>query len=90
MSILQNENEWIPVTKQLPNPEKEKIGKQKREEVIVTLKNGVVKEMMFEFETGEFWEPCDPNHLEHRKENNNESDFEVIAWQPLPEPYILK
>lgn len=75
---------WIDVNKALPTKKRKT---QKREIVLVTLKNGVVKEMEFEFKNQEFWEEGDRNHLEHWKEDNNGEEFNVIAWMYLPEPY---
>lgn len=81
-------NGWIPVSERLPEPKTRSFGnKQKRTNVLVTLRNGVVKEMTYEFVTKEFWEAGDENHIEHRKEDYNGNDIEVIAWQPLPLPY---
>ena len=75
---------WIDVNEALPVKKRKT---QKREIVLVTLKNGVVKEMEFEFKNQEFWEEGDRNHLEHWKEDNNDEEFNVIAWMYLPEPY---
>ena len=86
-------SEWIPVEERLPERKEKKKqfgNKQKRTNVLVTLRNGIVKEMMYEFETKEFWEPGDENPIEHWKEDVMDSDFEVIAWQPLPAPYKEK
>lgn len=81
-------NGWIPVSDHIPVPAKKSFGnKQKRTNVLVTLRNGLVKEMTFEFETNEFWEAGDNNHIEHWKEDVIDTDVEVIAWQPLPLPY---
>lgn len=75
---------WIDVNEALPAKKRKT---QKREIVLVTLKNGVVKEMEFEFKNQEFWEEGDRNHLDHWKEDNNDEEFNVIAWMYLPEPY---
>lgn len=75
---------WIDVNEALPAKKRKT---QKREIVLVTLKNGVVKEMEFEFKNQEFWEEGDRNHLDHWKEDNNCEEFNVIAWMYLPEPY---
>lgn len=75
---------WIDVNEELP---KKKRKTQLRESVLVTLRNGVVKEMEYEFKTKEFWETGDINHLEHWQEDNNDDGFNVIAWMYLPEPY---
>ena len=84
-------NGWIPVSDHIPVPVKKSFGnKQKRTDVLVTLRNGLVKEMTFEFETNEFFEVGDDNHIEHWKEDAIDTDTEVIAWQPLPEPYQPK
>ena len=64
--------------------------KQKRTNVLVTLRNGVVKEMTYEFATKEFWEAGDENYIEHWKEDYNGNDIKVIAWMSLPEPYQPK
>ena len=81
-------NGWIPVSDHIPVPAKKLFGnKQKRTNVLVTLRNGLVKEMTFEFETNEFWEVGDDNHIEHWKEDAIDTDVEVIAWQPLPLPF---
>ena len=88
-----NKDGWIPVEERLPERKEKKKqfgNKQKRTNVLVTLRNGIVKEMMYEFETKEFWEPGDENPIEHWKEDVMDSDFEVIAWQPLPKPYREK
>lgn len=84
-------NGWIPCSERLPEAKEKRFGnKQKRTEVLVTLRNGLVKEMTFEFATKEFWEAGDENWIEHWKEDANDSGCEVIAWQPLPEPYTYK
>ena len=84
----QKYNGWIPCSERLPEAKEKRFGnKQKRTEVLVTLRNGLVKEMTFEFATKEFWEAGDENQIEHWKEDANDSGCEVIAWQPLPEPY---
>lgn len=84
-------NGWIPVSDHIPVPAKKSFGnKQKRTNVLVTLRNGLVKEMTFEFETNEFWEVGDDNHIEHWKEDAIDTDTEVVAWQPLPQPYQPK
>ena len=81
-------NGWIPCSERLPELKTKSFGnKQKRTNVLVTLRNGVVKEMTYEFATKEFWEAGDENHIEHWKEDYNGNDIEVIAWMPLPEPY---
>lgn len=82
---------WISVSDHIPVPAKKSFGnKQKRTNVLVTLRNGLVKEMTFEFETNEFWEVGDDNHIEHWKEDAIDKDAEVVAWQPLPQPYQSK
>ncbi len=78
---------WIDVNKALPARKRKT---QKRESVLVTLENGVVEEMEFEFKNQEFWEAGDGNHLEHWQEDNNDDGFDVIAWMYLPEPYKRK
>ena len=78
---------WMPCNERLPEPEPIRFGKQKRDIVLVTLRNGLVKEMTFEFATKEFWEAGDENHIEHWQQDGNDSGCEVIAWRPLPEPY---
>ena len=84
----QYNNGWIPVSDHIHMPAKKSFGnKQKRTNVLVTLRNGLVKEMTFEFETNEFWEAGDDNHIEHWKEDVIDTDVEVIAWQPLPKPF---
>lgn len=84
----EHNNGWIPCSERLPEAKEKRFGnKQKRTEVLVTLRNGLVKEMTFEFATKEFWEAGDENQIEHWKEDANDSGCEVIAWQPLPEPY---
>ena len=84
-------NVWIPCSERLPSPKTKSFGNNsKRENVLVTLKNGVVKEMTYEFATKEFWEAGDENYIEHWKEDYNGNDIEVIAWMPLPEPYQPK
>lgn len=80
--------EWIPCNVRLPKPEERKF-KQKRTEVLACQKNGIVKEMMFEFETNDFWEPGDDNPILHVDEVDEEG-CKIIAWQPLPEPYKEK
>ncbi len=80
--------EWIPCSRQLPEPEKGRYGnRQKRTVVLACQKNGVVKEMMFEFATNDFWEMGDDNPVSHWKDNYCEEDYEIVAWQPMPEPY---
>lgn len=86
--IEKNNNGWIPCSERLP----ERIGNtfgngNKRQNVLVTLKNGIVKEMLYEFCTKEFWEAGDENPIAHWKEDATDTDLDVIAWQPLPEPY---
>ena len=84
-------NGWISCSVRLPEPKTKSFGnKQKRTNVLVTLRNGVVKEMTYEFATKEFWEAGDENYIEHWKEDYNGNDVEVIAWMPLPEPYQPK
>lgn len=81
-------NGWIPCEERLPKPREKVYGnKQQRVEVLVTLKNSVVKEMLFEFQSGEFWETGDENPISHWQQDVNGPEYEVIAWQPLPEPY---
>ena len=59
-------NGWIACSDRLPERKKQSFGnKQKRTNVLVTLRNGVVKEMTYEFATKEFWEAGDENHIEH-------------------------
>ena len=82
---------WIACSVRLPEPKTKSFGnKQKRTNVLVTLRNGVVKEMTYEFATKEFWEAGDENYIEHWKEDYNGNDIEVIAWMPLPELYQPK
>lgn len=82
------ENGWIPCSEALPAPRKKKFGnKQKRENVLVTLRNGIVKEMTFEFETKEFWEHGDENHLVHWQQDTTDSECDVVAWKRMPKPY---
>lgn len=86
----QYNNGWIPVSDHIPMPAKKSFGnKRKRTNVLVTLRNGLVKEMTFEFEKNEFWEAGDDNHIKHWKEDAIDTDVEVIAWQPLPQPYQM-
>lgn len=81
-------NGWIPVSEKLPEPRSKSYGdKQQRVEVIACQRNGIVKEMLFEFSTQEFWETGDTNPISHWQEDNNGYDTDVIAWQPLPEPW---
>ena len=83
-------NGWIACSDRLPVAKEKRFGnKQKRTDVLVTLRNGVVKEMTYEFATKKFWEAGDENPIEHWKEDYNGNDIEVIAWQALPEPYEL-
>ena len=83
-------NGWIACSDRLPVAKEKRFGnKQKRTDVLVTLRNGVVKEMTYEFATKKFWEAGDENPIEHWKEDYNGNDIEVIAWQSLPEPYEL-
>ena len=83
-------NGWIACSERLPEEKRTTFGKRKRENVLVTLRNGVVKEITYEFATKEFWEVGDENHIEHRKDDYIGNDVEIIAWQPLPEPYKQK
>lgn len=81
-------NGWIACSDRLPVAKEKRFGnKQKRTDVLVTLRNDVVKEMTYEFATKKFWEAGDENPIEHWKEDYNGNDIEVIAWQSLPEPY---
>ena len=83
-------NGWIACSDRLPVAKEKRFGnKQKRIDVLVTLRNGVVKEMTYEFATKKFWEAGDENPIEHWKEDYNGNDIKVIAWQSLPEPYKL-
>lgn len=83
-------NGWIACSDRLPVAKEKRFGnKQKRTDVLVALRNGVVKEMTYEFATKKFWEAGDENPIEHWKEDYNGNDIEVIAWQSLPEPYEL-
>ena len=84
-------NGWISCSERLPELKTKSFGnKQKRTNVLVTLRNGVVKEMTYEFATKEFWEAGDENYIEHWKEDYNGNDIEVIAWMPLRELYQPK
>ena len=79
---------WIPCKKAFPSQSAKAYGnKQKRVNVLVTLRNGVVKEMTYEFESKEFWEAGDDNPIAHWKEDSNDSGCDVVAWMKLPEPY---
>ena len=82
---------WIPCKKAFPSQSAKAYGdKQKRANVLVTLRNGVVKEMTYEFESQEFWEAGDDNPIAHWKEDSNDSGCDVVAWMKLPEPYKEK
>lgn len=84
-------NGWIACSDRLPVAKEKRFGnKQKRTDVLVTLRNGVVKEMTYEFATKEFWEAGDENPIENWKKDYNGNDIEIMAWQPLPEPYKSK
>lgn len=84
-------NGWIPVSDRLPEPRSKSFGdKQQRVDVLACQRNGMVKEMLFEFSTQEFWEAGDTNPISHWQEDDNGYGAEVIAWQPLPEPYRPK
>ena len=73
-------NGWIACSDRLPVAKEKRFGnKQKRTDVLVTLRNGVVKEMTYEFATKKFWEAGDENPIEHWKEDYNGNDIEVIA-----------
>ena len=68
---ISSEQQWIPVSKKLPN---------KNDYVIVTTKSGVVIEAQFEiWNSGikEWWIDND---------NSFEFD-DVVAWMPMPQPY---
>lgn len=73
--------EWIPCSERLPE---KKNRYQKREEVLVTYQSGIVGIAQYEFESMDFWEPGDENHLTHWQQDENDK---VIAWQPLPIEY---
>lgn len=84
----QKDNGWISCSERLPEAKSKRFGsKQQRTSVLATLKNGTVKEMLFEFSTQEFWEAGDDNPISHWQEDCTDDDTGVIAWQPLPEPY---
>lgn len=86
---LEKKQRWIPITERLPISEKKAFGSStKRVSVIACQRNGVVQEMEFEFETNDFWEAGDTNHIEHWEEDSQDSGCEIIAWMPLPEPYM--
>lgn len=62
---MRKDNGWILCSERLPEKKEKRFGnKQKRTEVLVTLRNGLVKEMTFEFATKEFWEAGDENQIE--------------------------
>lgn len=66
-----NVSRWIPVTERLPEP---KAPSQKREWFITSNQYGGVTQTCYEFEDGVFCKGWQTN-------------FEILAWQPLPEPY---
>lgn len=76
-------NGWILCSDRLPEKQNKH---QKRRELLVTTNTGIVGVMQFEFKSNDFWEAGDENHLTHWQEDSE--DFAVIAWMPLPEPYI--
>lgn len=79
---------WILCPERLPEPRNKVFGsQQQRVEVIACQRNGVVKEMLFEFATKEFWEAGDTNSISHWKEDVNDPEYEIVAWQPLPDSY---
>lgn len=81
--------EWIDVNDKLPE---KKSKDQKRETVIVCLRNGVVREEDFIFNTQEFVIVDDPGPLFHIEDLDEEidHDFDVIAWMYYPAPYKRK
>ena len=68
---LQSENEWIPVSERLPIAEREG---QVRGFYLTTNERGQVSVKAFEFTDG---------YVEY----GWNSDFEILAWMPLPKPY---
>ncbi|MBQ1573935.1 MAG: DUF551 domain-containing protein [Clostridiales bacterium] len=68
---LQTENEWIPCSERLPIAEREG---QVRGFYLTTNERGQVSVKAFEFTDG---------YVEY----GWNSDFEILAWMPLPKPY---
>lgn len=62
---------WIPCSERLPEP---KAPSQKREWFITSNQYGGVTQTCYEFEGGVFCKGWQTN-------------FEILAWQPLPKPY---
>ena len=71
IEALQTENEWIPVSERLPIAEREG---QVRGFYLTTNERGQVSVKAFEFTDG---------YVEY----GWNSDFEILAWMPLPKPY---
>ena len=71
IEALQTESEWIPCSERLPSAEREG---QVRGFYLITNERGQVSVKAFEFTDG---------YVEY----GWNSDFEILAWMPLPKPY---
>lgn len=102
LSMLRQQNQWIPVSDALPAPEQEVLIITERDIITTAIyEDGTITDedscwfwtdMDFDYD-----EETDTNYIpagwwEYRHFNidevfNNEVDKKVLAWMPLPEPY---
>ena len=102
LSVLRQQNQWIPVSDALPAPEQEVLIITERDIITTAIyEDGTITDedscwfwtdMDFDYD-----EETDTNYIpagwwEYRHFNidevfNSEVDKKVLAWMPLPEPY---
>lgn len=81
LSVLRQQNRWIPVSDALPAPE---------QEVLIITERDIITTAIYEDGTITdedscwFWTDMD---FDYDEVFNSEVDKKVLAWMPLPEPY---